>query len=979
MKSHKFKPYLKYGLFFMFMIGLIGTAYADANQLIYYKWCEDTGNTIVDNSGYGNNGINYGSTTFILPTGQTARYFNGQSRITIPENEQLTSSDPHITFGVFFSYDSSNPANCTYLVSRGNDTCRISIDHNNSRIEYEICADGHTISGHSDCQIEPDEDYEAIVTYDGSHAQLYINGIASGKGVDYTAIALDSSYSTNNWTVGSSPEAEYGLSGVIYAFYVYDRTLDSSEVLNLYINDINSLRASDRPGGIALSWDDTGHIVTCYEYRSIFQKYNATCTMNVNEIYNSHIPTETLVDELDALHSDGWEIAAHGYNHTNSRLFLINSTPTEWLNQEIFPNIVEITRYGYPVYSLAYPYSDRTTASDEILAPYFRTLRTGVPDVINGNVNQTPLAYYDWDDARLLYGVEIDEHTDTSLQSIEHGIDYAIATNQVLVLYGHTITENVTANYEISTSRLDEILNYTVQHGGAFYNLGDLGNSSWVRPARFSDVTANFTVSTDTTASTDTVFVGRNVIFIDGSINQTTELLDFGDGSPTSITANVNHTYTTPGNYTANLTVTNDVSSRSMLKTITVIEPAVPTAKFTSNCTTGLEPLSIEFTDLSTGAPASWSWDFGDGNTSRDQNPVHEYSNVGTYNVTLTVANDYGSNYTQKVNYITALSHTLSANFYSNVTSGTAPLTVQFCDTSAGSSDSWNWDFGDGCTSSEQNPVHTYYSTGTFEVNLKISNKYTNSSKTTTINVEEESDSGGRSRGGSGGGGGAGGSPEPAKNVEVKEISQVFITNGNSVKFDFPRNATAVIYLSFDSKKTAGKTTTIVEMLKNKSTLTPDAPQGEVYSYLNIWVGNSGYATSNNIENATVCFKVKKSWIEKGLDQSSIILNRYSDKKWTELPTTLLREDDRYLYFMSETPGFSPFAITAKRILIEELPDTENSEHKENKESELEKESEKNESASASQKEKLSMPGFEIIYCIFGLFGMFMYKRNKTE
>ncbi|MPN05976.1 hypothetical protein SDC9_153230 [bioreactor metagenome] len=169
-------------------------------------------------------------------------------------------------------------------------------------------------------------------------------------------------------------------------------------------------------------------------------------------------------------------------------------------------------------------------------------------------------------------------------------------------------------------------------------------------------------------------------------------------------------------------------------------------------------------------------------------------------------------------------------------------------------------------------------------------------------------------------------------------------------------------------------------MLKNKSTLTPDAPQGEVYNYLNIWVGNSGYATSNNIENATVCFKVEKSWIkDKNIDQSSIILNRYSDKKWAELPTTLLREDDRYLYFMSETPGFSPFAITAKRILIEELPDTENPEHNGNKESEIEKESETNESSSASQKEKLSMPGFEIIYCIFGLFGMFLYKRNKTE
>lgn len=274
--------------------------------------------------------------------------------------------------------------------------------------------------------------------------------------------------------------------------------------------------------------------------------------------------------------------------------------------------------------------------------------------------------------------------------------------------------------------------------------------------------------------------------------------------------------------------------------------------------------------------------------------------------------------------------------------------------------------------------MHTYYSTGTFEVNLKVSNKYANSSKTTTITVEEESDSGGRSSGGSGGGGGASGSPELAKNVEVKELSQVFITNGNPITFDFPRNATAVVYLSFDSKKTAGKTTAIVEMLKNQSILTPEASEGEVYSYLNIWVGNSGYATEENIGSAIVCFKVKKSWIDgNNIDQSSIILNRYSDRKWSELPTTLLREDDRYLYFTSETPGFSPFAITAKRIVVEILPDTEDTGQNGSIESNIEKEFEKAENTGASQKEKLSMPGFEMVYCVLGLSGVLLYKRKQ--
>ena len=107
---------------------------------------------------------------------------------------------------------------------------------------YEVYADGHAIYGYSESHIQPNKDYEAIVTYNGSHAQLYINGVANGKGVDYTAAALDPSYNKDNWTIGSSPDTTYGLNGTIYSFYVYNRTLNSSEILNLYASDIHSIR-----------------------------------------------------------------------------------------------------------------------------------------------------------------------------------------------------------------------------------------------------------------------------------------------------------------------------------------------------------------------------------------------------------------------------------------------------------------------------------------------------------------------------------------------------------------------------------------------------------------------------------------------------------------------------------------------------------------------------------------------------------------
>ena len=113
---------------------------------------------------------------------------------------------------------------------------------------------------------------------------------------------------------------------------------------------------------------------------------------------------------------------------------------------------------------------------------------------------------------------------------------------------------------------------------------------------------------------------------------------------------------------------------------------------------------------------------------------------------------------------------------------------------------------------------------------------------------------------------------------------------------------------------------------------------------------------------------------DKGIDKSSIILNRYSDKKWNPLPTRQSGEDGTYLYFTAETPGFSPFAITgkstAKETVAEILPEpgTQDPEQNENTKSEVEKNSE--------QKEKKSTPGFKIIYCIIGLLGTFLYRRR---
>ncbi|WP_255334654.1 TIGR04279 domain-containing protein [Methanosarcina sp. KYL-1] len=178
--------------------------------------------------------------------------------------------------------------------------------------------------------------------------------------------------------------------------------------------------------------------------------------------------------------------------------------------------------------------------------------------------------------------------------------------------------------------------------------------------------------------------------------------------------------------------------------------------------------------------------------------------------------------------------------------------------------------------------------------------------------------SGGGGGGGSssgGGGGGGGGSPEPASNVRARELSQQYIASGNHVKFIFPMNVTCVDYVDFDPKRTLGKVTTIVEMLRGKSTLVPELPEGEIYENMNIWVGNEGTASSKNIENAVIGFRVRKEWLtENGIEVGSVAMERFNEGKWTRLTTRQVGEDSSYLYFEAETPGFSPFSIAARKI-----------------------------------------------------------------
>jgi PKD repeat protein len=158
----------------------------------------------------------------------------------------------------------------------------------------------------------------------------------------------------------------------------------------------------------------------------------------------------------------------------------------------------------------------------------------------------------------------------------------------------------------------------------------------------------------------------------------------------------------------------------------------VPVSAFLGSPTSGNVPLTVSFTDQSTGSPTSRRWTFGDGNTSTTQNPVHTYNKKGLYTVSLTTTNANGSNVLTKSSYI-AVSNSISAPtaaFSASTTLGNAPLSVSFTDQSTGSPTSWKWNFGDGSTSTTQNPVHVYSKAGKYTVSLTLTNPGGSSTET---------------------------------------------------------------------------------------------------------------------------------------------------------------------------------------------------------------------------------------------------------
>jgi len=208
-----------------------------------------------------------------------------------------------------------------------------------------------------------------------------------------------------------------------------------------------------------------------------------------------------------------------------------------------------------------------------------------------------------------------------------------------------------------------------------------------------------------------------NVVdFTNTTVNAANFLWDFGDGNFTVDTMPT-HTYANSGTYQVILDASNACGVRSDTQNVTItIEPIASIG--TVQDPMGCAPLTINYLDNSVGNPTSWSWTFPGGNpaTSTEANPTVSYDSEGVYTVSLVVANAFGTDFETLTDFVTVTdvpgltasysSTMLTANFMSTATNATSML----------------WEFGDGSSSTEANPVHVYASEGNYNVSVMATN-----------------------------------------------------------------------------------------------------------------------------------------------------------------------------------------------------------------------------------------------------------------
>ncbi|APH38540.1 right-handed parallel beta-helix repeat-containing protein [Methanohalophilus halophilus] len=207
----------------------------------------------------------------------------------------------------------------------------------------------------------------------------------------------------------------------------------------------------------------------------------------------------------------------------------------------------------------------------------------------------------------------------------------------------------------------------------------------------------------------------------------------------------------------------------------------------------------------------------------------------------------------------------------------------------------------------------------------------------------------------------------PPEAVDITNSNIKSVTGGSNVKYDFSDSEGPVMGISFDAKDNEGNVVAKVQVLKEKPD-DVDEPSGKSYRVLSMSVGSEGTINEDNADNILIDFKVSWNWIkENDIDPATIHMARFHDGQWQDLPSNKVGEDDKFLHFVADTPGFSLFSIIGdEREAIEEvIPE--------------EREVEEVADEPASEEESAKTPGFTALFAVAIIAGAALLTRQKSN
>ena len=334
-------------------------------------------------------------------------------------------------------------------------------------------------------------------------------------------------------------------------------------------------------------------------------------------------------------------------------------------------------------------------------------MRLDVPDTAVGNIAITPItAAFTVASTQACAGIPL-QFTDTSAFASSWNWNFGDGGTSTLKNPTHIFSAS--GNYTITL---------TVSYNGCSGTTSQVIYFNVTQPVLF-------TFSADDTFSCNPPLT---VNFTNTSSGGTSYLWTFGDEF-TSTLANPSHTYTTDGNYTVSLGISN---SSGCVNTVTfnsyiVVGNSIQ-ASFTMDSTNGCPPLTVHFTSTASttmGVITAYHWIFGDGGSSNAPNPTHIYTVAGEYIPVLIVKNSFGCLDTIISSDTVKVGDALIPEFVANPLIQCVDQQISFTNLTQGwdQNTNWLWEFGDGSTSTLRNPTHAYSDTGIFSVTLIVINQ----------------------------------------------------------------------------------------------------------------------------------------------------------------------------------------------------------------------------------------------------------------